>query len=260
MNIAWSTAAILALLLPGFFFVRGLGLAEKFSRDATPRSPIALLALVVLLSLLIHTAGLLAVSWLATFGVPACDFQAVLVLASGQLETRERVGLVSSAIQPNLLAIALYFSVSCGLGALAGLGLGEWGKRWTALGQALFEHHWLHTLSDKNRRNVVFALTRVDHESSRVLYVGEIERFGVRQDGRFSFITLRNASRGRLQAADGPEGPRWRPFKPNRPGVLYIDGESIENLYFEFAELPKPIVTNEQFRREALRAILELTE
>lgn len=199
MNIAWSTAAILALLLPGFFFIRGIGLAEPFSRDAAPRSPIALLALTVLMAIFTHTLGL----WLVDVLGQRCDLGAVLALAAGQLSGTASLESIVGAIDPFRGRIALYFGV-CSVGGL-GVGwlIGRCGVRWEWLGKLLFEHAWLHSLSRKGRRSIAYALTNVELNATPLLYVGEVERFGIRQDGRFSFLLLRNASRASAQVGRG---------------------------------------------------------
>jgi hypothetical protein len=73
-SIAWSTVAVLALLLPGLFFSAGLSTPERFSRDLAPRNPVVALAAVVLVSMLVHAAftGLSALA-----GRPV-DWRAVL--------------------------------------------------------------------------------------------------------------------------------------------------------------------------------------
>ncbi len=251
MNIAWSTAAILALLLPGFFFIRGIGLAEPFSRDATPRSPIALLALAVLISVLIHAVGLSSVDALQR----PCDLGSVLTLAAGQLGTSQALDRVVASIAPFTWNIAAYFLATSLLGLLLGWLLGALGTRGPGLARAMFEHAWLHTLHDPRYRSIVYALTDVVYKDKRVLYVGEIERFGIRQDGRFSFLILKNASRGKLAADDDKDGMQWKPFKQDRVGVLYLDGESIANLFVELAELPKPAAHDAGFQREAIEAL-----
>ena len=71
MSLAWSTAAVLLGLLPGFAFLAGLAAAEPYSRDNTPKSPLAQLALILFLSVLVH-AALIATSAGVAF-VPSAD-------------------------------------------------------------------------------------------------------------------------------------------------------------------------------------------
>jgi hypothetical protein len=211
VNIAWGTAAILALLLPGFFFLRGLGLAEPFSRDATPRSPIALLAVAVLVSLLAHAAGLTVLRWL---GWLQPDIGAILLIASGQLTTDEHLVRVTKAVANYPGAIASYFGLVSLLSLLAAWGLGALAIRSPRLGRMFYEHEWLHGFDGKTRPALVYAVTNVEFGDSLLMYHGQLDRFGIKQDGRFSFIVLKDARRAVLPRHDDKEKISWRQVQP----------------------------------------------
>lgn len=54
MSLAWSTVALLVLLLPGFLFFVGLYLPERISRDIVPGGTLTQLGGVVLVAFFIH--------------------------------------------------------------------------------------------------------------------------------------------------------------------------------------------------------------
>lgn len=232
MNIAWGTAAILALLLPGFFFIRGLGLAEPFSRDATPRSPIAVLALAVLISLLVHAAGLALLGWLSPW--PA-DLEAILLVSSGQLSSDSHIARVAAAITPYPAQIAVYFTVVSVLSLAAAWGVGSLAIKKPWFGRVFYEHEWLHGYKQKNRPALVYALTNIEFGNSLLMYHGELDRFGIRQDGRFSFVVLRDARRTLLPRPLKDERALWTRLREDlaSDSRLYLDGESITNLVLD---------------------------
>lgn len=241
MNIAWGTAAILALLLPGFFFLRGLGLAEPFARDATPRSPVATLALAVLVSILAHAFGTLIV--LAFGHWVRVDLQAVILLASGQITTGDHLELAAAAVGPYTWWIAAYFLFTSVAGYAAAFALGRLAIATPVLGRLLFEHEWLHTLNQSPGGTLVYALTNLECGQGLLIYQGRLRRFGIRQDGRFAFVVLESASRGvLLESSLGAKrkNPEFKPIMNLAAAreVLYLDGEAIANLVFDLAPLP----------------------
>lgn len=256
MNLAWSTAAILALLLPGFFFLKGVGFAERFSRDAAPRSPTAQLAFAVLVSILAHAFALAALRWLHAAPL---DLRAALLLISGHVEFGEALGAVLPSISGHIGLIALYFL----LVSVLGFGCG-WLLGWLAcicpwLRAVVFEHAWLHDLSAERVKPLAYALTDLSVSGSLMIYVGELHRFGVRQDGRFAYLILRRASRALVARAEADQdGARlaWSKIRSeDHDDWLYLDGESVKNVFFK----PSPIGPLEhessQFIGEALQTL-----
>src|SRR5215207_5233983 len=73
-SLAWSTVAILILLLPGFFFSLGLYAPERFARDIAPRNPLATLAAAVLVAFVSHAI----LSWASGALYRTVDWAAVL--------------------------------------------------------------------------------------------------------------------------------------------------------------------------------------
>lgn len=253
MNIAWGTAAILALLLPGFFFIRGLGLAEPFSRDATPRSPIAVLALAVLVSLLVHALGLMLLGWLSPW--PA-NLEAVLLVSSGQLSSDAHVTKVAAAIAPYPWQIASYFSLVSALSLLVAWWLGARAIKTPWFGRVFYEHEWLHGYKQQNRPALVYALTNVAFGNSLLMYHGQLDRFGIRQDGRFSFVVLRDARRALLPRPFKDEKATWTRLRDDlaSDSRLYLDGESITNIVLD----PVPIASLAAAPPGAVSAAMEV--
>lgn len=146
MAIAWSTVALLVILLPGFFFFVGLTLPEKFTRETAVKNPLSQLAAVVSVSFAVH--GLL----LFRFGLPCSSVVPCVnldyVLAALQLSQGSDVKLAELAgnIAEHRVAIVVYILTAGMIGTLIGglsgsLVVSRQGFR------RLAEHPWIYELS-----------------------------------------------------------------------------------------------------------------
>jgi hypothetical protein len=243
--IAWTTIALLIFLLPGFVFSRGLLLPERFSRDTLPRSPFGQLAISVLVSFFVHST-LIWVLWRFK-GVPHAPPLPDLWFAFGALQSGTIAAPNAKQLADNvshyLPWIELYVAVTVGLGLLAGWAVaaaavaGRNGKL-----RFLLEHAWVYDLlpAPENLVDLTYAylLTKIDHDSTRLLYGGPLDRFGIRQDGSFAYFVLRKPERFcvDLEKAGDRSSERRPVVDAAAPAggldYFYVSGEEVANAYF----------------------------
>jgi hypothetical protein len=114
-----------------------------------------------------------------------------------------------------------------------------------------------------------YLMTKVEHNGKRLLYGGPLDRFGLLQDGRFSYFVLRRAERTCIEVANPRERtPEKRaiidgPIDEREVDFLHISGEEVANAYFVRYALPsaknageaiKTIEAHEVQRRKDLAA------
>lgn len=252
MAIAWATVATLVLLLPGFLFFTGFSAPAKFSRDTTPRSAIGQLAAIVLVSFFVHALLVVLNHGLSSvFGtIPQVDLR--LVLSALQSGTRGSAGVQELALnlEQHTLAVATYIGVSVGLG----FGIGYATSKTALAGPLdfLLEHRWVYQLTiatgSRFAPSYAYILTKLNHEGRYVIYKGPLYQFGLRQDGQFAYLVLRQAERFYLHL--GPEKPATigpgavigatrtagnvdELFQSREIDFLYVTGDEIANVMFE---------------------------
>ena len=194
-SIAWSTVAVLALLLPGFFFFTGLYTPESFSRDLAPRNPLGTLAAVVLVSIMTHSAF----SGLSVLGGLSVDWAATLSAVQLSPPAGPRSAAGAFAEHPWLITVyVLSTSVSgmlCGaaVGALV-VGVKLRGKIRAPL-RFLAQHRWVYELDPGRARTIpyVHVLADISHDGRVIIYHGRLEGFGIGHDGAFTYLILTGA-------------------------------------------------------------------
>jgi hypothetical protein len=199
MTIAWGSLVLLVLLLPGFLFFLGIYWPEKFTRENEQRSPLGHLAAVLLVSVAVQGLGLAVTSGICGRSIPCIDIGLLLDTLSPTAETRVRV---AAMFQQNVWWILTY---QLATGA-AGLVLGAVYSQLTASGvlRRLVRHRWIYEL---NTEGFTYAhvMTHVRDGSRILMYKGFLVTFGLQQDGRFSYIVLRDVVRLYMDLqADGP--------------------------------------------------------
>lgn len=249
MSLAWSAIVVLVALLPGFTFLRALGTSERFTRDSTPRNPIGQLALIVLVSVVLHGLAvplLDRASPVIPFFRPV-DLRITLacLLATNDAQSLRDLAGNLSEHSGRVVAYVLLLSVAGFFGGrLLATSLLKTG--WGA--EFLFEHGWLHEVTKPDPKRVVevkaFVLTKMRNENQFLMYKGRLHRFGVRGDGRFSYVVLERASKFYfLFGADQPETSKASLGIADRDTAaswLYLDGEDIANVFFGRYKLELP--------------------
>lgn len=247
MTVAWGTIVALILLLPGFMAFTGLYSSEQFSRDTTPKSRIAQLAVIVLIAFLVHSTLIIALKVAAACGATWCDVsvRSALQVLIGPDKTPG--GATSSRIAANLdqhaELIVVYVIASVGMGLGGGWLLGR-----TMQGplKALLQHKWVYDIAPPRGKKTGFApfayvLTSISAESRFLCYSGPVLDFSLDRDGNFSYLVLLGASRSYLQLEDEVSktsrgvgiGHTSQPNQSHDQDRLYLTGDSILNVVFE---------------------------
>ena len=245
--VAWSTAVLLVVLLPGFAFILGTSTAEPFSRDATPRSPLAQLAVTVFISLFIHACLIPLCAW-ASCWIPLV-LPPDLKLAMGALlavSDPKSIDNLATNFASNSLRILVYVIVASCLGFISGYLFIAWKIR-RGKGTSLVEHGWLYPAAFSSagsvHRSVVHVLTSTCHEGRQLMYLGSLRSFGLRADGRFAYMVLGLPRKFFLDlATDDLQTSKETPaIKGSGIGAesLYVDGDSIVNVFFSRTTLFK---------------------
>ena len=256
MAIAWTTVIFLILLLPGFLFSTGLYFRQQFSRDTTPRNPLAYLAPIVLVSFVVHVSLFHLARLSSALGCPEVDLD--LVLGALQASTAQPAKLVSlgSNISEHSLAITIYVILSAVLGFLIGYAAATAVLKGTF--RSALEHSWVFELTGADRTYYVTmadVLTKVNENKLHLAYRGRLDYFSLQQDGQFSYLLLRHAKKFYLRLEEtGAIASAARPVleDPNAAGQTVRESESSQ---FEFLYIPGEEVANVVLHRYAIEPL-----
>jgi hypothetical protein len=246
MSLAWSTVLLLVILLPGFFFLGGLTVPERFNRETPPINTLGQLAVVVFSAFLVH--GVLYSTFFACTESPAC-IRLEYVFAAFQLSDTGAITLadLASNLRENSHRVFGYIVLASSFGGLLGVWVGEAQTNNRRPFRWLNRHNWIYQLNpDPNGGKVAigYLVTDIEHEQRRLMYQGRLIDFGVGQDGRFTYLVLQSPTRRYLEL----EGDRVSVSPPlafsltervdniglatSSEGFLVIEAGKIRNFYF----------------------------
>lgn len=194
MSIAWASILLLMLLLPGFLFFVGLYFPEEFTREIGQRSPLGQMAGVLVISFAVHGALYCIAAGLPGW-IPRVDLLGLLSLIDLEHTSESARTILVSSIEERRWWIASYFAVTTASGTLLGWATG------TLVVQGRFrflaQHTWIYDLAINRSNSLTCAYVMTDvKEGERILiYRGFLKAFGLGQDGRFSYLVLRDAVR-----------------------------------------------------------------
>lgn len=217
MSLAWTTVAVLVLLLPGFLFFVGLQAEERFSQDAGA-TPVIQLAGIVLISFLVHGTLYAVLGTVCGGWLPCIDLKPLVAVL--QLDQAAGAGGVDRVdIERNLrdfrwwiwayvLGTSLFALGSGWLwsrmivagwpGWLRAVGLQRAGEQLQQLGIKLFwKHRWAYNLVTGIRDDnplLAHVLTQIRQDHRVLIYRGLLKEFFVRPDGQMSYLALKAAS------------------------------------------------------------------
>ena len=120
MSLAWSTVAILVLLLPGFLFFLGLYLPENFTRETAPKTPFGQLAATVLVAFSVHGFLYALSSSLGADWLPQIRLDHLLQLLQVEALTDEEFAGIIRGIEQSRWWIFGYVIATSLLGLWAG--------------------------------------------------------------------------------------------------------------------------------------------
>jgi hypothetical protein len=232
MSVAWTTIAIIVLLLPGVFFFIGVATYERLSREIIRSGVVSELAAATVIAATLHTVAIVALSMfgfrLSEFIKPLAEYDQI---TSAQLWSR---------IADRLLEVTLYLlvmaGVGLGLGRLVALGVLKGRLRFLAM------HKWVYDIVAAGRRGGIvtaWVMTTVIEDNRALMYKGVVHEIFLTNDGKISYVVLTNCSKFYMTfGADGlaateqlklfdiaDEGRIW--------DYLQIEGSNIANILFE---------------------------
>jgi hypothetical protein len=249
VSLAWSTVALLVLLLPGFLFFVGLYFPERISRDVVPGSSLTQLGGVVLIAFFLH-ALLYAVFvslcqvWSA---VPCVRLDFVLAAFSPDLGSGSLLKGVAANVERFRWWILVYLAATSGLGLLAGIKAGKMivdGRL-----RFLAKHDWIYDLvePDDSSYTVAYVVTNVRADDRVLMYRGFLQEYCFTAEGKVSYLVLVHAARYYLKLEERRPRPssarNWlsvvkeRSITDGAPerewSYMVLEGQNIANVVFD---------------------------
>jgi len=245
VSLAWSTVAFLVLLLPGFCFLAARYFPEGFTRETATKNPLAQLAGIVLVSLLVHGLFYLALGDCSR--TPHC-IRLHYVFTVLQLSGADAASLreVALNIEQNRFRIFGYTMLASLGGAILGV---VWGtgvvKNWKGFRRAT-QHQWVYRIRRQaNQITFAYVLTDIQQDNRRLLYRGLLSDFALKDDGNFSYVVLEQPVRYYLVLTElkpvtstdlpaiGATNPLAGVSGPKSNSFLLIEGGNIKNLVLD---------------------------
>ncbi|MEP7347673.1 MAG: hypothetical protein ABI877_20555 [Gemmatimonadaceae bacterium] len=264
MSIAWGSLVLLILLLPGFLFFVGTLFPEQFTRDAEQRSPLGHLAGSLAISFFVH-GGLYALSQLLCGGRLGCvSVGALLVALNATPQSPDSITNTEAMFQAFGVQIFLYVMGTCAIGASLGAAYGKLvsSKRFNKF----TKHAWVYDLA-ADGLTYAHVMTNVRQGNLVLMYKGFLRAAGLRLDGKFSYLVLRDVTRYYMRLDDaGPvtsEPAHQRPIGQSTgtatdqilvdhqrvpsSALFVIEGEDLQNVVFERLAVRSERVSSKEF-------------
>jgi hypothetical protein len=232
MSVAWTTIAILGLLLPGIFFFIGLATYERLSREIIRSGVVSEIALAIIVAIVLHT---IAVSTLSAFGFRLSAYLAPLAEYSVAAPA-----VTVQRISERLVSTVAYLLITTGLGF--GLGcLAAWGIV-TGWLRFLAHHKWIYDVVDAGRKGKIitaYVMTNIIEDSRVLMYRGRVHEIFLSNEGTISYVILKNCAK--FYILFGPEGlttsKQYKLFEEQDEeriwDYLFIEGTNISNILFD---------------------------
>ncbi|MDB5599623.1 MAG: hypothetical protein JWN71_1667 [Xanthobacteraceae bacterium] len=263
MSVAWTTIAVIVLLLPGIFFFIGLATYERFSREIIRSGVVSEVALATMIAIVLHTIIIILMSAfggfrLSQFAAPFLDYT-----KTPAIEIGNRAAAVA-------FKIVAYVVVTAFVGFLAGMLVAK-GVVAGPL-RRLAMHKWIYDIIDVgNKGGIVtaFIMTNIIENDRALMYKGRVQEIFLNTDGNVSYIIIKNCTRYYMMlGGDKPTtSTQLELFGAHQAGrsanvwdYLLIDGSKIANVLFD----PSPEITADKegeklLDKELLEAFARLT-
>ncbi len=249
MSLAWSTVALLVLLLPGFLFFIGLYLPERISRDIVPGSTLTQLGGIVFIAFLIHATLYVLLSTCNFLWVPGINLDLVFKAFNSENFSKVSQQQLSQNIEEFRWWILIYFISTSSIGFIFGFSTGKLIVRGTL--RFLAKHNWIYDLIEVNKDayTLAFVLTNIRADDRILIYRGFLKEFCFTKEGKISYLVLTNCSRYYLKLGKKkPETSAQRDWlvigmttEDQDNGIIFekqwsymvIEGEDIANVVFD---------------------------
>lgn len=235
MSIAWTTALVIVLLLPGLFFFIGLAAFERLSREIVRSSAISEIGLAFVFAIAIHLA---AVVVLSAFGFRFSVFIEPL-FEYNNLATDIFIQRAADRLAPILVYILVTAAIGAGLGGLVARGIMAGPLRFLAT------HKWIYDVIDANRKGGVitaYVMTTISQDNKILMYRGRLQEFFLTPDGKLSYVVLKNCARYYMNFEEkfpltSEQLNLFGSKQDGRPKTMWdylvIEGTNIANILFD---------------------------
>lgn len=274
MSLAWTTILVLFLLLPGIAFFGGLYSPDRYSRDFGRRNPFGELALAIFVATTIHLTAFILLQFLNSIFASIELDNFLARVASLKWKTGHDVVSVIRVV-PYFVSYLLVVTI---ISFLIGLAVGQ--KVISGPLRFLAKHRWIYELIDvKGKKGIypiVYVMTHVQYEDKILMYRGRLHEFFVNNDGRVSYLVLKDCHRFYMHLADtapqtsaaqyllpieGVNGDDDEVMSSGEWPYLLIEGEDIANVVFDrtsnFEITKSGQLRLDELEQEFLRALIE---
>jgi hypothetical protein len=258
MSVAWTTVAVIVLLLPGILFFNGVATYDRLSREIIRSNVIGEVALAIVVALIIHT---ISISALSTIGFrltgylrPVADYATM-----PPSELLAKLGERLFATVCYLLGTALLGFIA---GALVAIGIVSGPFRRFAM------HKWVYDVIDYSRKGRIvtaYIMTTMSEADKIIMYKGRVHEFFLSPDGKLSYVVLKNCAKYFMKIEEGLKTTKQQEILGTRSmfigqavwNYFVIDGSNIANVLFDSSPEIKETTEGEEALRRALEWLME---
>ncbi len=265
MSIAWGSLVLLIILLPGVLFFVGIYWPEQFTREAEQRSPLGQLAGILLAAFVVR----------ATFAANSvCGSRVACISIAGLIRVINTDPAHAAMLEQTSVMLTTYRWWILGhvagtsfLGILLGAIYG-----WLVTSghfQRLTRHPWIYDLSTEGL-TYAYVMTNIIREDRILMYRGFLRAFGLQQDGRFSYVVLRDVSRFYMRLGESVSetsglatrqligGSQESPVSDPSGGVrekhrvrsyFVVEGDDVANVVFDLLAFDAATMTTGEFNK-----------
>jgi hypothetical protein len=265
MSVAWTTAALVVLLLPGVFFIAGLSSRERFAREIVRASAVGEIAFALFIAIIIHLAAY-GILQLVRF-----DAERFFRPFLENLPPRHMAHFGVKRISRGLVYVLATATAGYGLGYWAAAliagqgipqrfsGLSERARRLARWLRRLAAHGWIYEITEAPAVNA-YVLTTTSAHDRFIIYKGVLREHYLNPDGTFAYIVLTSVSSyfmhmDQKHPTTGEQRKIFDPVEEAEEGPRYfvISGEHIANVILDTS--PGVSVLSDEEIEEILRGI-----
>lgn len=270
MALAWSTVAILFVLIPGYSFYLGLFSTRQYSYDVAPKNIINQLATIIMSSVFVHTLMIFLTNIIYLSGytpkVSLPNVMKILQMGSNTVVNQE-LDILTNNVSIHFFWIIGYTM----LASIVGTWLGSIVIRnavffayktknenvllrflgnisgWLLVNEWIYSFVEIDNHKQANSSSFAYILSKVSESGVNLVYKGVIKDFSLNKDGKINYILLSSPSRSLLSICKTEENaidPKkfltltTKPVEIGRSSSskqnsdIFISGDEIANIVF----------------------------